>query len=273
MAHFVSSKVIYSPYHRSPFSNLTLSRELGILLKNFFSINFSLFWRAEEHIMDCLKGVPEPALRRLPSYCHFLRRILEDGALMVSCRQIGEALHLDPTQVRKDLACTGVTGRPKVGYAVRDLLTCIEDFLGWNNTREAVLVGAGSLGTALMGYKAMDRNGVKIVAAFDTAPEKAFKSVHKVKVLPMEKMVDLVRRMQIHVGILTVPADGAQQACELMVLAGIRAIWNFAPVALNVPETVLVQNENLFSSLAVLSSRLQSMYQTESAESSKEEAV
>lgn len=211
--------------------------------------------------MDFSQGVPEPTLRRLPTYCHFLRRLAQDGADVVSCRQIGDALHLDPTQIRKDLAYAGVAGRPKVGYPVPELLAGVENFLGWNNTQQAILVGAGSLGTALLGYKAMDRNGVRIVAAFDTSPDKTFQAIHQVKVLPMRKLVDLVGRMQIHVGILTVPAESAQTVCDLMVQAGIRAIWNFAPVALKVPDTVIVQNENLFSSLAVLSSRLQSTFQ------------
>lgn len=219
--------------------------------------------------MSISQGVPEPTLRRLPSYCHVLRRLSREGVAAISCSRIGRELNLDPTQVRKDLAYTGVTGRPKVGYDTETLLQCVENFLGWNNTRDAVLVGAGSLGTALLGYKPMDQNGVKIVAAFDAAPEKAHTLIHDVRVLPMEKFVNLVKRMRIHVGILTVPAESAQAACDLMVLAGVRAIWNFAPVALKIPDDVVVQNENLFSSLAVLSSRLQAILHAPEAPAAK----
>lgn len=202
------------------------------------------------------QGIPEPTLRRLPNYCHFLRRLVQQGVEMVSCTQIGQALSLDPTQVRKDLALTGVVGRPKVGYQARELCARVEDFLGWNNTQDAVLVGVGSLGTALLGYKPFAQNGVCIVAAFDSDPEKVDTLVHGTPVFHLEKLPNLVDRMKIRVGILTLPADVAQTVCDLLVLCGVRAIWNFAPTALVVPEGVIVQNENLFSSLAVLSSKL-----------------
>ena len=204
-----------------------------------------------------LEGISEPTLRRLPAYCHVLRRILEQHeAETVSCTQIGLELQLDPTQVRKDLAVTGVVGRPKVGYQVQELYERVSDFLGWNNAQDAVLVGAGSLGTALLGYKGFDQNGVRIVAAFDVDPAKLGSHVHDTPVFPFEKMPNLVERLKVHLGILTVPMESAQAACDVMVLSGVRAIWNFAPVALTVPDTIIVQNENLFSSLAVLSSKL-----------------
>jgi redox-sensing transcriptional repressor len=206
-----------------------------------------------------LQGIPEPTLRRLPAYCHLLRRLVRQEIKEVSCTQIGRALDLDPTQVRKDLAVTGVNGRPKIGYQVPDLCDKIESFLGWNNTQDAVLVGVGSLGTALLGYKPFTQNGVRIVAAFDTDPHKVEERVHDTPVFPIEKLPNLLERLKIHVGILTVPVDAAQSVCNLMVLSGVRAIWNFAPTALEVPDGVIVQNENLFSSLGVLSSKLAAM--------------
>jgi redox-sensing transcriptional repressor len=203
-----------------------------------------------------MHGIPEPTLRRLPNYCHYLRRLAQQGGETVSCTHIGLALNLDPTQVRKDLAVTGIVGRPKVGYHVQELYARIEDFLGWNNTQDAVLVGAGSLGTALLGYKSFDQNGVRIVAAFDVNPEKADTQIHGTPVFHLDKLPNLLDRMKIRVGILTLPADTAQTVCDLLVLCGVRAIWNFAPTALIVPDGVIVQNENLFSSLAILSSKL-----------------
>ncbi len=211
-----------------------------------------------------LQGIPEPTLRRLPTYCHLLRRLAQQEVDRVSCTQIGRSLNLDPTQVRKDLAATGIIGRPKVGYQVLELCARIEDFLGWNNTQDAVLAGVGSLGTALLGYKPFAQNGVRIVAAFDTDPHKTEETVHDTPVFPLEKLPNLTERMKIHVGILTVPAESAQTVCDLMVLSGIRAIWNFAPAALIVPDSVIVQNENLFSSLAILSSKLAALLKSES---------
>lgn len=217
--------------------------------------------------MTCadIQKIPEPVLRRLPSYCHLLRRMAKEEIVSVSCTQIGRALDLDPTQVRKDLAITGMAGRPKVGYPVHELYLHIESFLGWNNAQDAILVGVGRLGMALLGYKPFDQYGVRVVAAFDADPSKVGMQVHEAYVLPLEKLPNLVKRMGIHLGVLTVPVEAAQGVCDLMVESGIRAIWNFAPTALQTPKTVIVQNEHLFSSLAVLSSKLAAMLRGDEA--------
>lgn len=203
-----------------------------------------------------LSGIPEPTLRRLPNYCQVLHRLAKDGHERVSCTRIGRELHLDPTQVRKDLALAGASGRPKVGYETEELCKQLEDFLGWNNARDAVLVGVGSLGTALLGYRPFNRYGVNIIAAFDANPAKQGREVHGVPVFPPYRLPDLLTRMNVHIGILTVPPEEAQPVCDLMVTAGILAIWNFAPTALVVPDNVIIQSENLFNSLGVLSSKL-----------------
>jgi redox-sensing transcriptional repressor len=203
-----------------------------------------------------LKGIPEPTLRRLPLYHRLLRRMAEEGMEMVSCTDIGRELKQDPTQVRKDLASTGAIGRPKVGYEVGETLTSIEEFLGWNNVREAFLVGVGRLGQALLGFERFNHHGLDIVAAFDTAPDVVGSQIEGHEVLPIEKMAGLARRMHVQLGIITVPEEAAQYAADLMVAGGIRAIWNFAPVTLEVPGHVKVQNEDLFASLAVLSRSL-----------------
>jgi redox-sensing transcriptional repressor len=205
---------------------------------------------------ESIKSIPEPALRRLPSYCQVLLGLAEQDQKYVSCTQLADALHIDPTLIRKDLALAGATGRPKVGYVTKELHQQLEDFLGWNNARDAILVGAGSLGSALMGYKAFDQYGVNIVMAFDLDPDKIGKKVHGIPVLPLTRMPNLLERMKVHLGILTVPAEDAQSISELMVMNGILAIWNFAPIALKVPEGIIVQNEDLFSSLGILSSKL-----------------
>lgn len=201
-------------------------------------------------------SVPEPTLRRLPSYYHYLVRLQEQGQEMVSATQMGEDLGVHHTQVRKDLACTGSQGRPKVGHRVQDLIAAIENFLNWNNTSDAFLVGVGHLGTALLGYAGFERAGVKIVAAFDTNPDLVGKKVQDVPVMGMEKLSDLAKRMHIRIGIITVPGDYAQHIANLMIASGIEAIWNFAPVVLDVPGDIIVENVALYSSLAVLSRRL-----------------
>jgi len=203
-----------------------------------------------------VESVPEPTLRRLPSYHSYLIRLREKGQTMISASQMGADLGVHHTQVRKDLAFTGSEGRPKVGHRIEELITSIEAFLNWNNNTEAFLVGAGRLGMALMGEASLEKAGVKIVAAFDINAKKVGESIQGVRILPMEKFQDLVSRMHIAIGILAVPVPAAQEVAQLMAKSGIQAIWNLAPVELNVPEGIIVENVALHVSLAVLSRKL-----------------
>ena len=202
------------------------------------------------------KAVPEPTLRRLPLYHRFLKELAASNRENISCTDIGLDLRLDPTQVRKDLEAAGIEGRPRVGYVLADLLTGIERFLGWNNVHETFLVGAGSMGAALLGYRKFEECGLNIVAAFDADPAKAGTRIHGKRVLPVTELVPLARHLHVLIGILTVPAAAAQGAADLMVQGGIRAIWNFAPLRLRVPDHLIVHNEDLYCSLASLSQKL-----------------
>ena len=161
-----------------------------------------------------------------------------------------------PIQVRKDLEITEASGKPKLGYEVKELLNNIEEFLGWNNTTEAYLVGVGNLGSALLGYQGFKDYGLNIIAAFDTDESKSGKEILGRMVFPVSKLPDMIRRMGIKIGILTVPANCAQSLANTMVEAGIHAIWNFSPVKIMTPQDVIVQHENLASSLVVLSKKL-----------------
>jgi redox-sensing transcriptional repressor len=203
-----------------------------------------------------MASIPQPSLGRLPQYHHFLVELKAKGVRQVSCSTIGEALNLVPVQVRKDLQHTGIVGKPKTGYSVDELVLSIETFLGWNNVNEAFLAGAGNLGTALLGHERFSRFGLHIVAAFDTDPGKIGQWIHDKAVLPLDKLADLAERMSIHLGIITVPAEVAQAVADEMVKGGIQAIWNFAPVKLKVPASIIVHNEDLYSSLASLSCKL-----------------
>ena len=203
-----------------------------------------------------LKIVPEATLKRLPLYHRFLKEWQTAGRETVSCTDIGLDLDLDPTQVRKDLESVGVVGRPRIGYALTNVIVELERFLGWNNINDAFLVGAGSMGSALLGYRKFEQCGLKIVTAFDLDPSKIGMKIHGKHVLPLKKMPDLARRMHILIGIITVPAAEAQAVADLMVEGGIRAIWNFAPIRMHVPEHVIAHNEDLYCSLAALSQKL-----------------
>lgn len=212
-----------------------------------------------------VRRIPVPTLRRLPSYHHFLHGLRGRGREVVSCSHIGRELRLDPTQVRKDLAATGIVGRPKVGYQVGELIDAIEAFLGWNNVTDAFLVGVGSLGTALLRHQTFNHYGLNIVAAFDADPGKVGTSIQGREVFSVDKLPSLAARMHTQIGVITAPAEAAQAVADLMFEGGIRAIWNFAPVALKSPESVIVQNEDLFASFAVLSSKLTAALRTAQA--------
>jgi redox-sensing transcriptional repressor len=200
--------------------------------------------------------ISQASLGRLPQYHHYLVELADRGVSQVSGTVIGRRLNCVPVQVRKDLQYTGVVGRTKAGYSVAELIRAIETFLGWNNVNEAFLAGAGSLGAALLGYEKFSKYGLRIVGAFDTDPNKIGRSVHEREVLPLHRLGELARRMSIHLGIITVPAEAAQEVADEMVKGGIEAIWNFAPLKLEVPEHICVQNEDLYSSLASLVQKL-----------------
>ncbi|AEJ19743.1 redox-sensing transcriptional repressor Rex [Gracilinema caldarium] len=193
-----------------------------------------------------------PSIRRLPSYLHIIRQAEKEGDEYISGTVIANELNLEPIQVRKDLAITGIIGKPKKGYPVHALITAIEHFLGWDSIRDAVLVGVGNLGSALMGYQEFQFHGLNIVAAFDKDPKKIGSTVHGVPILPLDTMELQVRNLGVRMAILTVPSVAAQETTDLLIKAGITAIWNFTNVKLKVPDNVVVQKEDLSSGYAML---------------------
>ena len=199
---------------------------------------------------------PVPSIRRLPLYLSFLRQLREQKVEVVSSTRIAEELGLTGIQVRKDLAMTGIVGRPKIGHSINELVSHIECFLGWDKPRPAFLVGVGHLGTALLGYKGFKQENLDIVASFDSDPEKIGKTILGRPTYPVSEFSQKAKEMDVQCAILTVPAQFAQATTDMMVEAGIVGIWNFAPVQLFVPDSVIVENVSLSSSYAVLSQRL-----------------
>lgn len=197
---------------------------------------------------------PQPSIRRLPSYLRLLQPMAAAGLEKVSCTAIAAALQLDATQVRKDLSITGISGRPRIGYDLRPLIAAIEAFLGWNKTTDAVLVGCGSLGHAIMGYGNFP--GLRIVSAFDTDPAKIGTKVFGCQIRHLQALGEYIRKHRIPMGIITVPASEAQTVGLAMDAAGIRGIWNFAPTKLTLSENIIVENVEMASSLAVLSANM-----------------
>ena len=202
------------------------------------------------------QGIPEPTLKRLPLYYQFVKNLHTQGIERVSCPDIAKELGLNPIQVKKDIAVTGIVGKPKTGYSVERLKEAIEHFFGWNNTTDAFLVGCGNLGKALLRFKGFEQYRLNIVAAFDNSPDKIGKEVYGRKIFSINKLPDLCRRMNVIIGIITVPEEFAQDTSDIMVGAGIRGIWNFASRKLKVPQHVVVQREDLCSSLSILSKKV-----------------
>jgi len=198
-------------------------------------------------------NVSDIVLRRLPKYIHFLRNLKAKGQVYTSATQLSNALSIHHTQVRKDLALTGLRGTPKVGHKVNDLLVALQNFLNWNNVTDAFLVGAGNLGKALLNYPGFEKTGVKIVAAFDVNNDLIGKEINGIRIFHLDKLPNLASRLHVHIGILCTPAAQAQKTAEIMSENGIIGIWNFTPVTLKLPEKVIVENADIYPSLAVLS--------------------
>jgi redox-sensing transcriptional repressor len=197
-----------------------------------------------------------PTLKRLPLYLRLLRQMQAEGEEYASGAVVAKELGLDPIVVRKDLAITGAVGRPRLGFQMDEIITAIENFLGWSNTSDAFLAGVGNLGTALLGYQGFEQHGMRIVAAFDSDPDLIGKTVHGKTILDIRKLPALAKKMHIQIGIISATGSVAQHIADQMVEGGIRGIWNFTPAKLTAPDHVILQREDLASSLAVLSHRL-----------------
>jgi redox-sensing transcriptional repressor len=202
------------------------------------------------------RNAPEPTLRRLPVYLYFLEKVREEGTINISAPVIGKNLKCDPTQVVKDLAVTGIKGKPRVGYNTYELIHALEEYLGFNRTNEAFLVGAGNLGSALLAYQEHQSLGIKLIAAFDVEDKKIGTSVGSIHVLEYSKMFHLANRLNVRIGVLTTPNDVAQKVAEDLVSCGIKAIWNFTSTILDLPPGIIVQNTSLSTNVAVLLRRL-----------------
>ncbi|MCL2743126.1 MAG: redox-sensing transcriptional repressor Rex [Planctomycetaceae bacterium] len=197
-----------------------------------------------------------PSIRRLPVYLRFLKELRKQNENVVSCTRIAEELGQLSVQVRKDISLTCATGRPRIGYDINELIDAIEDFLGWNTKTNAVLVGAGSLGSAILGYEGFVEHGLDVLAAFDTDKRKIGTQIHHCRVESLDNLLEFSKTNNIQIGILTVPASAAQDVCNLVLKTGVQGIWNFTPVRLEVPEHIIREDVQLSASFAVLSNRL-----------------
>jgi redox-sensing transcriptional repressor len=197
-------------------------------------------------------ALPRPLRERLARYHQIATRAGELGQATLSSASLAGMLGIDDTLVRKDLAAAGIAGRPKVGFATRDILCRLDDLLGLGDSNQAILIGCGHLGGAILNYAGFAKCGLKVVGVFDSDHAKVGRTVGGHEVLPMEKCRSVIEVFQVALAILTVPTSAAQELVDWLVGRGIRAIWNFAPVDLRLPPGVVVRNENLAVGLAQL---------------------
>ena len=203
-------------------------------------------------------GISKATLGRLPHYLQLLRELSDDNVPSISATVIAKKLSLGEVLVRKDLSVVSGAGKPKVGYKTVDLIKSIEAHLGQGDMTNAVLVGAGKLGKALLEFDDFEDYGVKIIAAFD-CNETAIRYNRSVEILPMNDFDEYCKQNNVRIGIITVGAGSAQNVCDKMIESGITAIWNFAPCNLEVPDGILLKQERLALSLAYLNNKLSIM--------------
>ena len=197
-------------------------------------------------------AVSKATASRMPAYLRYLKGEAGKGVEYVSSAAVAKALGVSAVGVRKDLALVASRpGKPRFGFEVRRLIEDIEKFLGYHRWTNAVIVGAGGLGRAILAYEGFENYGIHVIAAFDSSPAKVG-AVGGKPVYPMDRLKDIVLRFSVRVAILTVPRGSAQEACDEIVASGIGAILNFAPVYLRVPDGVSVKYEDLAVSLAAL---------------------
>ena len=200
--------------------------------------------------------VPEPTLRRLPWYLSNIKLMKEKGEQYVSSTQISKEINIDASQIAKDLSYVNISGRTRVGYNIDALIEVLESFLGFTNMHKAFLFGVGSLGGALLRDSGLQHFGLEIVAAFDVNPELVGKDLDGIPIFHSDDFEAKMKEYNVNIGVLTVPINIAQEITNKMVDGGIKAVWNFTPFRIRVPENIVVQNTSLYAHLAVMFNRL-----------------
>ena len=200
--------------------------------------------------------VPEPTLRRLPWYLSNIKLLKQKGYRYVSSTQISKEINIDASQIAKDLSYVNISGRTRVGYEIDTLIAVLEDFLGFTNLHKAFLFGVGSLGGALLHDSGLRHFGLEIVVAFEVNPLLVGTTLNGIPIFHSDDFLKKMQEYEVNIGVLTVPIEIAQQITDYMIEGGIKAVWNFTPFRIRVPEHIVVQNTSLYAHLAVMFNRL-----------------
>ena len=199
------------------------------------------------------KNISMAVIRRLPKYYRYLGDLLSKDIQRISSKELSDIIGFTASQIRQDLNNFGGFGQQGYGYNIEDLHNEIGKILGLDRSYSAVLVGAGNLGQAIANYTGFRNAGFKIKALFDANPKVIGLKIRDFEILDSDLMEDYIKENNIEIGILCVPKNGAQQLADRLVNAGVKGIWNFAPVDLDVAQNVIVENVNLTESLFTLS--------------------
>ncbi|WP_298653840.1 redox-sensing transcriptional repressor Rex [uncultured Proteiniphilum sp.] len=200
--------------------------------------------------------IPEPALRRLPWYLSYVKLLKSQGETIVSSTRIAKKIDVSASQIAKDLSYVDINGKTRVGYEINDLINVLEAFLGFTNTHTAVVFGVGSLGAALLSDSGLEQFGLKIIAGFDVKSSVVNHKINDIPVFHSNEFIERNKEMEAEIGVLTVPPGVAQEVSDYMIRGGIKAIWNFTPFRVRVPEGIVLQNTSLYAHLAVMFNRL-----------------
>ncbi len=203
--------------------------------------------------------VPEPTLRRLPWYLAFVKLMKGKGETFISSTQIAKEISVDPSQVAKDLSFVNIAGRTRVGYDINALVNVLEDFLGFTIRHKAFLFGVGSLGASLLHDTGLSQYGLEIVAGFDVREDLDGHVINGIPVFHMDDFPAKQKEYGATIGVITVPVEKAQEVTDRIIEGGIKALWNFTPFRIRVPEHIVVQNTSIYAHLAVMFNRLNSM--------------
>ena len=203
--------------------------------------------------------VPEPTLRRLPWYLAFVKLMKGKGEAFISSTQIAKEINVDPSQVAKDLSFVNISGKTRVGYDINALVDVLEDFLGFTSQHKGFLFGVGSLGASLLHDTGLSQYGLEIVAGFDVREDLDGNMINGIPVFHMDDFPAKQKEYGATIGVITVPVEKAQEVTDRIIEGGIKALWNFTPFRIRVPEHIVVQNTSMYAHLAVMFNRLNSM--------------
>ena len=200
--------------------------------------------------------IPEPTLRRLPWYLAYVKLLKGKRDTVVSSTLIAKEINVDASQVAKDLSFVNISGKTRVGYEIEALIDILEDFLGFTSQHKAFLFGVGRLGAALMRDSGLNQYGVEIVAGFDIRKDITGTKIEGIPVFPMDMLPEKQKEFGASIGIITVPVEKAQEVTDFIIENGIKALWNFTPFRIRVPEHIVVQNTSIYAHLAVMFNRM-----------------